>query len=262
MRVWLALFLLMSPLSVRAGEASRYFYQGDGYLQLRGKSAQNLSGRLTALLDYLQDTLTGGKGAVTIHSGYRSPEYNEALRRSGKLAAKASLHREGMAVDFTLQGVKARDLWHTIRQLKCCGAGYYAGQMVHVDTGPERFWDQKTSRVFTDISSHNKQIYLTTEFDIYKPGEELQWKLVRITEYPFGLKGTLHILNEKGKAIKKIKGEKGCRPVAGREAAQNFSLKLPATLPKERRLQLQSFFCEKPSPQMPDFVLSNVFMVR
>lgn len=260
-------FLLLSPILLSASisaQSPRYFYQGDGQMDVIGgeKKLAGLSGRLVTLLDYLQDHFTQGQGKIEIFSGYRSPAYNEQLRRQEKLAAKASLHIEGMAADFTLQGVRARDLWHYIRQLNCCGAGYYSDRMVHVDTGPVRFWDQKTSKVFTDISTHNKQIYLTTEYDIYHPAETITLRLVRITEFPFGIQGEVEVVDEKGGRLKKGELGKGCRMIANRNEAQNFTLTLPKGLPKNRRLQIKFSFCAKPSQEMPDFVLSNTFVIH
>lgn len=261
----LTLLIVLSGKGGAQENFSRYFYHGDGKLAVAGgtQKLKPLSGRLTALLDYLQDQLTDGKGTIEIISGYRSPEYNEALRKKGRLAAKASLHIEGMAADFALSGVPAKKLWEFVRELDCCGAGYYAGQMVHVDTGPARFWDQKGSKVFTDISAHNKQIYLTTEFDIYRLGETLNFRFVRMTEYPFGVLPKMEIV-QKGRSIKKmkLKSEQSCLLIQNREEAQYFSITLPQRLLREAPLQLRLRFCQKPSPEMPDFVLSNPLVIR
>lgn len=262
MRIFLIFLLLGLPTAVRAGavdgvfDGARYFYQGDGHLKVNGgnKNLARLSPRLTALLDYLQDQLTKGKGEVAIQSGYRSPEYNERLRQQGKLAGRASLHIEGMAVDFSLSGIAPKQLWEFVRGLECCGTGYYAGRMVHVDTGPKRFWDQTTSKVFTDISVANKQIYLVTEYDIYRPGEALNFGLVRMTEFPFGINPDL--------GIAKLKTKEKCVLIHNREEARNFSLVLPKKLPSGPKLQLRARFCQKSSEEMPDFVLSNPFVVR
>ncbi|MBI4125843.1 MAG: YcbK family protein [Deltaproteobacteria bacterium] len=247
-------FLLWSVAA--AAQSPRYFYQGDGQLAVQGgeKNLEGLSPRLVALLDYLQDQLTRGKGEITVHSGYRSPEYNERLRRQGKLAGQASLHMEGMAADVVLSGADPKKLWEFVRSLDCCGAGYYAGRMVHVDTGPKRWWDQKTSKVFTDISAHNKQVYLTTEYDIYRPGEELKFRFVRMTEFPFGIRPDL--------GIGKLKTKEKCLLIQNRKAARDFSLSLPKGLPKDKPLQIRAEFCSKPHEQMPDFVLSNPFEIR
>lgn len=224
----------------------RYFFSGDGNLVLKGdkKKLENLSPRLVAILDYLQEKLGDGKRPIRISSGYRSPEYNEALRKKGGLAGKASLHLEGMAADFSMEGVDAQTLWQFVREMNCCGVGFYHGNAVHIDTGPPRFWDETSSKVFTDIASHNKQIYLTTEFDIYHPKEKINFDIVRITEYPFGIK----------------MGGK-CRVVASKNEAKNikFTAKVKKSRGKPQRLELK--VCQKPSPEMPDKIVSNTFII-
>ncbi|MDP2599171.1 MAG: DUF882 domain-containing protein [Deltaproteobacteria bacterium] len=224
----------------------RYFFHGDGKLVVKEKkqALQNLSPRLIALLDYLQEKLGDGKKEIQILSGYRSPKYNETLRKKGRLAGKASLHTEGMAVDFTMEGVDAKKIWEFVRAMNCCGVGYYHGNAVHIDTGPARFWDETSSKVFTDISSHNKQIYLTTQYDIYKPGEKIHFDIVRITEYPFG-----------------VQMGKECVSIASKKEAQHltFDRKLKKRKGEPQTLKLK--VCQKPSPEMPDTILSNTFII-
>jgi len=119
-------------------DVSRYFYNGDGRLNLVnaknkiafngtyrvGKGMYNekalkaihrifgaeydkppsrISLRLIEFLDFIEDRLHPG-ARITIVSGYRSPKYNTNLRNKGKLAATASLHQYGMAADIKMQG--------------------------------------------------------------------------------------------------------------------------------------------------------------
>ena len=101
--------------------------------------------------DYLEDQL--GKGSlITITSGYRAPEYNTKLRKGGGLAAKASLHQYGMAADFIMDEVPSKRVWEYVRSIGFGGTGYYHGETVHVDVGPSRFWDEKTSGIGTGLS--------------------------------------------------------------------------------------------------------------
>ena len=109
---------------------------------------RRLSLRLIEFLDYLEDQLRPGAW-ITVTSGYRSPEYNRNLRQKGALAAKASLHQYGMAVDLIMEGVPAKRLWEHVKQMRFGGAGYYHGQTVHLDVGPARSWDETTSGVGT-----------------------------------------------------------------------------------------------------------------
>ena len=57
-------------------------------------------------------------------SGYRTPEYNEGIRRRGGKAASGSLHTEGMAADLALPREQLYPLWAHLRGLECCGAGF------------------------------------------------------------------------------------------------------------------------------------------
>ena len=46
--------------------------------------------------------------------------------------------------------------------------GYYHGDVVHIDVGPARFWDETTSGVGTGISDGNKLIGIITDYDVYR----------------------------------------------------------------------------------------------
>ncbi|MDO8526518.1 MAG: DUF882 domain-containing protein [Deltaproteobacteria bacterium] len=260
----LCFFLSLTPKGW-ALEADRFFYSGDGKLQVEGgqKKLDHFSGRLIALLDYLEEHWGSRNEKIKILSGYRSPEYNDGLRRQGRLAGKASLHMEGMAADFVMKGVPAKTIWDYVRTLNCCGVGFYHGDAVHIDTGPPRFWDEKSSKVGTDISLHNKTIWLTTLFDIYQPGEAVVFNIVRITEYPFGIKKNLEIQRD-GKTIATVSlpNTPDCLMIQKREEGQNFSLSLlEGKIPYGEKLKIKASFCNKPSPEMPDATLSNPFTI-
>jgi len=147
---------------------------------------QVLSLRLIEFLDFLQDRLRPG-ARIAITSGYRSPEYNTKVRKRGGLAAKASLHQYGMAVDLEIEGVPARRLWEYVKALGFGGAGYYHGKTVHIDVGPARSWDEKTSGVGTGISDDNKLIGLVVNYDVYLPGEPITMRFIRMTAFPIGV---------------------------------------------------------------------------
>jgi len=202
-------------------DVSRYFYKGDGRLNLInaknkisfngryrvGKSMYNekaleaihrifgaekdkplstISLRLIEFLDFIEDRLHPGT-QITIASGWRSPQYNTNLRKKGKLAATASLHQYGMAADIKMDGTSSKHIWNTVKKLGFGGTGYYQGELVHIDVGPARSWDEKTSGVGTDISIHNKLIGLVTDYDIYLPGETIELRFIRMTSFPIGV---------------------------------------------------------------------------
>ncbi|MBU1053699.1 MAG: DUF882 domain-containing protein [Proteobacteria bacterium] len=206
---------------IESSDMSRYFYSGDGQLRLyskkNGKSFSgryrlglgtydesalkkicrvfdvpdnapntHLSLRLIEFIDYLQDRF-GPKHQITITSGYRNPEYNTGLRNNGKLAAKASLHQYGMAVDFIMEGVKAKSIWNYVKTLGFGGTGYYHGKTVHIDVGPSRSWDETTSGVGTNISDDNKLIGIVTDYDVYQPGTTITFRFIRMTAFPIGV---------------------------------------------------------------------------
>jgi uncharacterized protein YcbK (DUF882 family) len=227
-------------------------------------SAEAISPRLIALLDYLQDYFDAGP--VRILSGYRSPDYNENLRKKGRLAAKTSLHLEGMAADIEMDGVSPRKLWHFVRDLDCCGAGYYHGKGIHLDTGPTRFWDEKSTKVEQDLGARNKLILLRTYLDIYRPGETVHLVLARITDYPIGIRPEMRLLEGE-------KGEKGaekatlfptkdpCVLIRDRAEAHALAWKVPNDFRHDRKLRLRIDFCKKPFPEMPDRIESNPILI-
>jgi len=202
-------------------DVSRYFYKGDGKLNLfnaknglsfngkyreskgiynekalnaihrifgaeHDKSLSTISLRLIEFLDFLEDRIHPGV-QITIVSGWRSPKYNTNLRNKGKLAATASLHQYGMAADIKMHGTSSKRIWNYVKKLGFGGTGYYHGELVHIDVGPARSWDEKTSGVGTDISIHNKLIGLVTDYDIYLPGEMIELRFIRMTSFPIGV---------------------------------------------------------------------------
>ena len=81
----------------------------------------------------------GHMPTLAIHSGYRSPETNRALRSEG--AALNSYHLRGQAVDLSVQGYGIHILANLSRDIGQGGWGiYWRGRFVHLDTGPARFW--------------------------------------------------------------------------------------------------------------------------
>lgn len=213
--------LIASGAWASATKGPRFFHDGDGRLQLVSeKNGQTFKGvyrsaegrydetalkaiyrvfgasydpafprlslRLIAFLDYLEDRLRSG-ARITLTSGYRSPEYNTSVRNRGGLAAKASLHQYGMAADIIMDGVPSQKVWHTVKAVGFGGAGYYHGRTVHVDVGPARSWDEKTSGVGTGISDDNKLVGMVTDFDIYRPGEKITLRFIRMTAFPIGV---------------------------------------------------------------------------
>jgi uncharacterized protein YcbK (DUF882 family) len=76
---------------------------------------------------------------IHIVSGYRSPAYNDLLRRLGRKVAKQSLHTRGLAIDFAVPGCSNARVAQAARALAAGGVGVYR-DFVHIDTGRVRYW--------------------------------------------------------------------------------------------------------------------------
>ncbi len=112
----------------------------DYTLRCHGKGEEYpISLKLIELVDNIQDHFGATRAMVV--SGYRSPEYNAALKRTLGRVAHNSLHMQGLAMDIQLPGVSKRDLVAYARSLKAGGVGDYSGSnFVHIDVGPVRSW--------------------------------------------------------------------------------------------------------------------------
>ncbi len=127
--------------------------------------------RLVEILSHVQDL--AGADHLVLFSGYRSPDYNQSL----KGAARASMHTEGLAADIGFakpSKLSLETVWHRIRALDCCGAGYYGGDAyMHIDVGRPRFWEKATSRVDENLAGGNARLFARTQYDRYAPGERV-----------------------------------------------------------------------------------------
>lgn len=87
------------------------------------------------------DRRLGGGNEIQIVSGYRSPVYNELLRRQGRRVAKDSFHVQGKAIDLRIPRFELDQVRRAALGLAYGGVGYYprAG-FLHLDSGPFRWW--------------------------------------------------------------------------------------------------------------------------
>lgn len=225
-------------------------------------SGDHISLRLVSALDYIEDQFDL---PIVVISGFRSQEYNDNLRARGGGAGKASLHIEGMAADIKVRKNLAKKIWASVKELRCCGIGFYGGDSVHIDTGPARYWTQATSKVRTNISENNKQIMVRTQQDIYRPSEKVEVKLARITAYPVSVIAGFSVLRDGQEPQEFAFDGKGvgteCLPV--RDAAERTMLwTVPENFSRAERLRFRLRFCDKQFPEMPDQVESNEIAVR
>jgi len=233
----------------------------------KDRPLSTVSLRLIEFLDYLEDHLHPG-ARITIVSGYRSPKYNTDLRNKGRLAAKASLHQYGMAADIKIQGTPSKRVWNTVKKLRFGGTGYYKGKLVHIDVGPARFWDEKTSGVGTDISTQNKLIGLVTNYDFYLPGEMIDLRFIRMTAFPIGVNPEFVLEKvEKNGQLKKIVRFKPLFAIAPKTPCSQFSdidqmtgirWKLPGDL-LPGRYKIRTFFCNRLWEDMPVEIFTPEF---
>jgi uncharacterized protein YcbK (DUF882 family) len=233
-------------------------------------SPMKLSLRLIEFIDYLEDHLNRG-AKITVISGYRKPEYNTMLREKGRLAAKASLHQYGMAADLKIEGVNAETLWHYVRDLKFGGAGYYHGDMVHIDVGPARFWDETTSGVGTGLSDGNKLIGLITDYDIYRPGMTVTLRFIRMTAFPIHVTSEFSLIHQNDQDEVEycrdflphfnISQNDRCLGFRNIDEMNNIKWELPMDL-KPGRYRIQARFCDDAWPGMPPQIQTPAFEIR
>src|SRR5262249_12871153 len=128
-------------------------------------------------------------------SGYRSPRLNNSLRDQGKLAAQSSMHIEAAAADLMLSGVESTKVFDFVKSLDCCGIGYYHSRHFHLDTGPSRYLDETPSKTEDKAPKENEKIILQADFDRYRPGETVDLKFMRVSQYPFGVPKTWDLVS-------------------------------------------------------------------
>lgn len=292
----ISLIIFFPCLSMSSSDPVRFFRLGDGKINIRnehnGREAkvnlfdpggmlnektlneidtvfsfpdnqkgEHISLRLLFLLDYFSDMIAPGK---TIHliSGYRSPTYNQKLKKSGGNVAGTSTHMDGMAIDFYLEGINGKVLWETVRKENCCGVGHYGGKSVHLDSGRPRFWEAATSKVGTRESEFNRKVYLSTEYDRYRQGEKIRFFLTSLSDFQFGIHKIAVLFkdiegkNDATALIIQARNEEECILINDRNASRSIYAMLPAEL-ESGRYRIQFDFCRRPFEQMPTMTLSN-----
>jgi hypothetical protein len=213
------------------------------------------------MLNYFSNLVAPGR-TIFLTSGYRSPEYNDGLRKAGKIAAKTSVHMDGLALDFYIEGVNGKELWEIIREKNCCGVGHYGGREIHLDAARPRFWEAATSKVNTNESDYNRKMYLSTDFDRYRPGQNVRLTLSSISDLGFGIRKKVLLFYETAgnnpaaeMEIQNINSN-DCRMIKDRSDLRLINFNLPKDL-KEGRYRIRLDFCQRPFDQMPVKIESN-----
>jgi uncharacterized protein YcbK (DUF882 family) len=296
--ILLGFLLFCLPTFLWASASGRFFLAGDGTILIRnaktGKEAnvrlfaadgslneegfnridevfgfptvekgEHISPRLICMLDYFSDRVAPGK-AINLDSGYRSPQYNSTIRNAGGNVAKTSQHIDGMALDFNIAGVDGKALWEEIKDRDCCGVGYYGGTDIHLDSARPRFWEAATSKVGTGESDYNRRIYLSTNFDRYRPGEKMRLSLSAVSNFSFGVNRVVRFVKGDSETVATapIIGDDAtdCLMIDNRKASRFIFINLPAALPMGR-YRIGMDFCNRPFPEMPTDTLSNAIEV-
>jgi uncharacterized protein YcbK (DUF882 family) len=286
------------PPDAHAQTLQRFFFMGDGQVAINGQTIlfrrpngayddeglqklhrifgadwedreERLSLRFLEMLDYLQDRLKGGSYALK--SGYRNPAFNRSLRDRGKLAAQSSMHMEGAAADLVLAGVPANRVFEFVKELNCCGIGWYHGAHFHLDTGPARFWDETTSKTEDKTPQQNEKIILQPEMDRYLPGERVGLVWMRATEYPFGVPSEAELIKTDAPEFRRKIGilfpegpeeTDGCRILSGRKQARSLAANLPGDL-KPGIYAFRVRFCNRfHYERMPEEIVSRSFEIQ
>jgi uncharacterized protein YcbK (DUF882 family) len=222
---------------------------------------EHISLRLLFMLDHFSDRVAPGK-VINLTSGYRSPEYNSRLRSAGGNVATTSLHMDGMALDFNIDGVNGKELWRIIKDADCCGVGHYGGANIHLDTARPRFWEAATSKVRTGESEHNRRIHLATDFDRYRAGDVVRLSLVSISNFGFGVSREAYLVrDQEGRDVAgtfrlAAGADSACIPIPDRESARALLSTLPDKLCKGR-YRIRMDFCRRPFDDMPVRIVSN-----
>jgi hypothetical protein len=167
-----------------------------------------------------------------------------------------------MAADIKVRKNLAKKIWESVKDMRCCGIGFYGGDSVHIDTGPARYWTQTTSKVRTNISENNKQIMVRTDQDIYLPGEKVKLKLARITAYPVNVVAGFSLLREGQEPQEFSFDGQGTECLPVREATERTVVwTVPENFPRTERIRFRLRFCDKQFPEMPDQIESNEILI-
>ncbi len=223
-------------------------------------SEGRMSLRLVELLGWVY--ADRGKKPLVIQSGYRSPDYNEAIRAKGARAASGSLHTEGLAADVALPAAELKPLWLKVRARECCGAGYYrANGFLHLDVGRPRFWEPATSKVEQNLSAGNALVFARTEYDRYVEGEPIEVTLHDVTVPPIRIATDAALVDGSGthavRLAASLPEKDGCFEIAER----GVRLRVEGT-PTTSRGNLVLRTCAPRVERTPDVVESNPIEVR
>lgn len=229
------------------------------------EKGEHISPRMLFMLSYFSDLVAPGR-TIMMESAYRSPEYNDKIRKKGANAARTSTHIDGMALDFWIEGVDGKELWELVRSKNCCGVGHYGGKTIHLDAGRPRFWEAATSGTRSPEPDYNRHIYVSTDYDRYLPGDNARLALSGVSDFRFGVRPQVLLYDSTdtdtpiAKTMIKGKTSADCMMINTRKASRFLSTQIPSDM-KPGRYRAKIEFCKRPFEKMPETVYSNIIEV-
>lgn len=230
------------------------------------EKGEHISPRMLFMLSFFSDIVAPGE-TIMMESGYRSPEYNDRIRRKGANAARTSTHIDGMGMDFWIDGVGGKELWDLVRSKNCCGVGHYGGKTIHLDAGRPRFWEAATSGTKTKEPDYNRHIYISSDFDRYKPGDPIRFSISGASVFRFGISPALVFYDSadpeaiRAKTTLEKIGKSKCFMINDRKTSRFLHATIPPGLVAGRH-RIKAEFCSRPFQQMPEQVFSNIIEVK
>lgn len=133
--------------------------------------------QLIDLVDAIQDHFN--EPVIEVISGYRSPDYNHALKKEGHAVANESLHMQGRAIDIHLDTVTEEAVRDYARSLNRGGVGWYPqNDFVHVDVGPARTWGHASgTRKWVGLNNNTGPLEIRTNANRYFRGKDIFVKI-------------------------------------------------------------------------------------
>jgi uncharacterized protein YcbK (DUF882 family) len=142
---------ILKMYNIHTGESLNIKYYSSGNYDLKALDEINYFLRChytnevkdidISVLDLLCDIkdLVDKEKEIKIISGYRSLAYNEFLISQGRNVSKNTLHLQGLAIDFSIEGVSNKGLSRIAKSFSAGGVGKYP-EFVHIDVGRVRYW--------------------------------------------------------------------------------------------------------------------------
>lgn len=125
------------------------------------------------LVDAIQDHFQ--EPVVEVISGYRSPDYNKALKDTGHAVANESLHMQGQAIDIHLDTVTEEAVRDYAQSLRQGGVGWYPqNDFVHVDLGTIRSWGHaEVTRKWVGLDNNSGPLFVRSDANRYFKNVEI-----------------------------------------------------------------------------------------